>query len=185
MLFWFLAAAVAAAPAAAVPAAPSAAVAPADAGRMAEAVRMLDAQGFEEQTREASELTMEALLVGITEMVQKQMNGEAPAELLATLKQTIRNHNSAMMSANMTALKQQAAALYAAEFTADELARVRGLLLDPVLVKMREREKRIAPKLMMLGMEQARNAQPELDAKLKRAVEDYVAKQPQGTVDRS
>ena len=79
------------------------------------------------------------------------------------------------------ALSGQAANVYAQEFTRDELARLRELSRDPVLVKARERNKTIGPKLMALGAYTMRESEPELEAKIDRLVSDYLAKQPKGS----
>ena len=101
----------------------------------------------------------------------------------AKLKATIREHQESTLRANMGSIKQQAATIYAQEFTRDELIRLRELSKDPVMRKARARMKIMAPKLMALGVYTMRAAEPELKVKIDRLVTDYLASK--GTDDRS
>lgn len=159
-----------------VSAAPVEQVAPVDPAALAEAVRLLDAEGFDQEAIRSSELGLEAAMAAMTEQIHKSLGDSVPAEFLAELRQIMRDHSSATLKAKLPAIKADAARLYAREFTRAELVRLRQLSADPVMVKARARNKILAPRLMMIGINAMREAQPELDAKVKRLIADYLAR---------
>jgi hypothetical protein len=164
------------APAAAVAAPPGTVEAPADGAALAEALRFLEQEGFEEEVIRSSENTLNLMLAAFTSQIQKNAEEPVPEDLLETLRQTMRDHSSATIRANLPAIKQQAAAIYAQEFTREELVRLRELSKDPVMVKARERGKVMGPKLMALGAYMMKQSEPELETKIQRVINDYVAK---------
>ena len=151
-------------------------VAPVDPATLAEAVRLLDAEGFEQEAVRSSELGLEAGMAAMTEQIQKTLGDSVPADFLAQLRQIMRDHSMATLKAKLPAITADAARLYAREFTRGELVRLRQLSADPVMVKARARNKVLAPRLMMIGIKAMREAQPELDAKVKRLIADYLAR---------
>lgn len=146
-----------------------------DAATLAEALRLLDSQGFDEEALRSSELGLEAGMAAMTEQLHKTLGDALPAEFVAQMREVMREHMRTNMLARLPALKRDAAELYAREFTRAELVRLRQLAADPVMVKARERNRILAPRLMMLGINASRAAQPELEAKLKQLVADYLA----------
>ena len=177
MLIAFLAALAAAAPTAS-PALPLPATgAQADPAAVAEALHLMEEEGFEEEALRTSEMTLELVMATMAEQIQKRTNEPIPADFLAQLQTTIRDHQRSTLRANMGSIKQQAAAIYAQEFTREELVRLRELSKDPVMRKARERMKVMGPKLMALGAYTMRAAEPELEAKIQRLVTDYLARQ--------
>ena len=150
------------------------AVAPVDPARLAEAVSLLDAEGFEQNVLRSSEMTLEASLAGMTEQLEKMLGDAVPVELVAQLRQAIRDHNRATLKAKLPAMKLDAARLYAREFTRDELVRLRQIGTDPVMVKARERNQILSPQMMMIGIRAMRESQPELDATIKALVAEYL-----------
>lgn len=159
-----------------VSAAPVEQAAAVDPATLAEAVRLLDAEGFDQEAIRSSELGLEAGMAAMTEQIHKTLGDSVPAEFLAELRQIMRDHSSATLKAKLPAIKADAARLYAQEFTRDELIRLRQLSAEPVMVKARARNKVLAPRLMMIGIKAMREAQPELDAKVKRLIADYLAR---------
>jgi len=160
----------ASAPAGLPPAATAPAVQPApiDSARIAEALRLLDAQGFEQQVLDSSQMALEVMLAAMTEQIQKQTSAPVQEDFLEKLRQTMRDHSSATMRAGMNSMKREAGEIYAQEFSREELVRLRELAADPVMVKARARSKVIDPKLMMIGVRRMREAQPELEARIQR-----------------
>lgn len=149
--------------------------APVDPAILAEAVRLLDAGGFEQDALRSSELGLEASMAAMTEQLRKTLGDALPTDFLEQMRQVMRDHMRTTMTAKLPAMKLGAARLYAREFTRDELIRLRQLAADPVMVKARERNKVLAPRLMMIGITAMREAQPEFDARIKRLVADYLA----------
>ena len=180
MLLAFLAVFAAPAPPA-LPAPPAAAqAAPADPATLAEAIRLLDAEGFEEGILRSTEMHLELVLAAMTEQIQQQTKEAVPEDLLEQVRQAVREHSDSMLRAKMGEIKQQAAAIYAQEFTREELIRLRQISSDPLMVKARERSKVIGPKMMALGVRTARASEPELQAKVNRLVSEYIARQTPG-----
>lgn len=173
-MFAFLVALAAPQPPAAPPA-PVAQTAAVDPATLAEALGLLDSQGFEEDALRLSELGLEAAMASMTEQLHKTLGDALPADFIEQMRQVMRDHMRTNMRARIPTMKRDAAALYAQEFTRAELARLRQLAADPVMVKARERNRVLAPRLMMLGINASRAAQPELEAKLKQLVADYLA----------
>ena len=145
---------------------------------IAEATRLLDAEGFEQELIRSSELAVDTMSVGMVERMQKASDEQIPADFIAQLKQAMHDHAVTTMRANLASIKRQAAEIYAKEFTKAELTHMRELATDPVMVKARERRKVIEPQLMMIGIRTMRASQPELEAKIKRLVADYLAAHP-------
>ena len=169
--------------AAPAPAPPSSVVSPKpvqklDPETIAEATRLLDAEGFEQELIRSSELAVDTMSVGMVERMQKASDEQIPADFIAQLKQAMHDHAVTTMRANLASIKRQAAEIYAKEFTKAELTHMRELATDPVMVKARERRKLIEPQLMMIGIRTMRASQPELEAKIKRLVADYRAAHP-------
>ena len=147
-----------------------------DPAAVAEALRYLVVQDFDKEIIRTSQLALDVTLAGMVERIQKNSGEELPEEFLAELKQTMRDHELNTMRANLPSIKRQAAEIYAAEFTAAELVHLRELAADPVLAKARQRLAIMQPKLMMVGIKVMRDSQPELEAKIKRLISDYLAK---------
>ena len=179
MIIAFLAALAAPAPPAPAPVStpPKTAVDPA---AVREALLLLEEEDFEGEAIRNADLALEIGIAGMVNQIQKKSGEEIPPDFLDKLRQTMRDHTSATLRAKMSTIKQQAANIYAHEFTRDELARLRELSMDPVLVKARERNKTIGPKLMALGAYTMRESEPELEAKIDRLVSDYLAKHAKG-----
>jgi hypothetical protein len=156
---------------------PASEAVPTDPATVAEAMRLLDEQGFEEQVLTSTQMSLEASMAGMTELIQKRLGEAVPEDFLGRLRQVMRDHTSETMRARLPALKARAARLYAQEFTRDELVRLTQLSADPVMVKARARDKILGPKLMMLGIETMRDAQPDLEARINRLIAEYAAEQ--------
>ena len=140
------------------------------------AVAFLDAMDFEAEALRGSEMSMEASIALIVDRLYQQTRSEVPADLMASLTQVMRDHVSGTMRAKMPEMKRRAAEIYAREFTRDELARMRILSADPVMVKFRQKGKTIDPQLMMIGIDAMRESEPDFRAKVGRLVEDYLRK---------
>lgn len=162
------------------PAPPESSVRAADPATIAEAVRLLDAEGFEQELLRSASTATEMMVASMASSLQKQTGQPLPEDFLKELRQIFLDHSASILRTKMADLKQQAAAIYAQEFTREELFRLRQLSSDPVMVKARQRRKVIDPKLMALGVQTMRAAQPELDAKLERFVSDYFARKSRG-----
>ena len=144
---------------------------------MSEALGLLDDEGFENEMLRTSEMTMELFLGGVISKFQElDTEQEVPEDFVQELRQVLRDHQQGALKRLLPSIKQQAAAIYAKEFSQEELARVRQLGKDPVMVKMRERNKVIAPQLLVLGAREMQATEPELEAKIKRLVSEHMAK---------
>ena len=159
------------APAGPILAAPQSA---ADPARLAEAVRLLDAENFESAAIHSADVGTEAMLGVITEQLKKQFGEALPDDFVKKMRDTMRAHSEETIRAKLPEVKRRTAELYAEEFTVAELARLREIAADPVIVKSRKWSRDVQPKLVMLGIDAMRDTQDELDAKLKRLVADYV-----------
>ena len=176
---------IALAPPTSPPPAPVIQAAPVDPARVAEAIRLLDAQGFEKESLQTAEMGLELMLASLTEQIQKRTSEPVPEDFLQKWRQTMRDHLNQTMRANMASAKREAAEIYAQEFSRDELARMRELAADPVMVKARERNRVIGPKLMMIGARRMREAEPELEAKIQKLVADYLRSTGKASPDGS
>lgn len=174
--FLFLAAATAIPPAAPSPTAPAVAAhaAKPDKATIAEAIRLLDTDDFDENAVRSADLAVGVLLASMVEGIQKQYGEEAPLELVEQLRATIHDFTIAKMKSHLPEMKRQAAEVYAQEFTKDELVRLRELHSDPVAIKARKRGGIMQPRLMKIGVDTMRGERPELDAKIRKLVEDYL-----------
>jgi hypothetical protein len=150
---------------------------PADPATVAEAMLLIEQEGFEEETIRTADTGLELSLAAMADQIQKKTGEAVPEDFYAQLRQLLRDHTSAALRANMPSIKKQAAEIYAQEFTRDELAHLRELSKDPVMVKAREKYKVLGPKLMALGAYSMKQSEADLDAKIDRLVTDYLAKQ--------
>jgi len=155
---------------------------PAQSGKPAGAVvkaalRLLDADHFDEEMLRATDLMMGVSIAAMTKQLRSQFGDKLPEDLLEEVKTAVHDHAMATVRASLPDMKRQAAEIYAEQFSAAELERLRELHTDPVAIKARERAKDMQPKLMRLGVKMMQDAQPELDARIKRMIGDYVAKQ--------
>jgi hypothetical protein len=174
MLVALIAALGSAAPAAAAGTPAPAIVIAVDPAALQEAFALLDVQQFESQALHASDLGLEAMMAVMTERLNKVTEGEVPDEFLVRLRQTMRDHVATTMRAKMPRMKREAAEIYAREFTRQELARLRVLSADSVMIKLRDKSKTMNPQLMMIGMRTMREAEPELTKKVEQLVADYL-----------
>ena len=178
MLFLFLAAgsALTAAPAqSASVGSPAPASKPSEAV-VAAAIRLLDADHFDEEMVRATDLMMGVSIAAMVKQLREQFGDNLPEDLLEEVKTTVHDHAMATVRAALPAMKRNAAVIYAEQFSEAELDRLRELHSDPVAIKARERAKDMQPKLMRLGVQMMQEAQPDLDARIKQMVADYVAK---------
>lgn len=152
-----------------------------DSPAMVEALGMLDDEGFEEETLRTAEMTMELVLGTMLEKIQSMSTEEIPEEFIKELRETMRDHQQQTLRANMPSIKRQAAAIYAKEFSREELARLRELGRDPVMAKARARGKVINPQLMLIGVREMKAAEPELEAKVQGLVSKHMAKKSKGS----
>lgn len=162
--------------AAAAPPPPAVRTAPADPAAVTEAMLLLEQDGFEEEAIRSTDQTLELTLAAMVDQIQKQAGEEVPADFFEQLRKVMRDHAAATLRANMPSIKKQAAEIYAQEFTREELARLRELSRDPVMVKARERSRVMGPKLMALGAYTMKKSEPELEAKINRLVAEYLAR---------
>ncbi|MGZ2412136.1 hypothetical protein ACUXST_001557 [Sphingomonas sp. F9_3S_D5_B_2] len=146
-----------------------------DEATIAEAMRYLDLVEFEKNALRSTELTLGASFAAMADALHKRFGDKVPEDLLEQMRITVHDHALTAMRADLPDLKRQTAIIYATEFTKAELVRLEELQSDPVAIKAHERAKEMQPKLMMIGMNAMRAAQPELDAKLEKIVTDYVA----------
>lgn len=146
-----------------------------DEATVAEAVRLLDADGFDESIMRSTELTVGMSTAGMTAQLQKQFGDALPSDLMDQVRSTMHDHAMTTMRSHLAEVKRQVAEIYAQEFTRAELIHLRELHSDPVAVKARARDKAMEPKLMLIGVRTMQAAEPELDARIKRLVEEYFA----------
>ena len=151
---------------------------------MAEAILLLEQEAFEDVIVRSANDTIELMLASMASQMQRRGAEPIPEDLLQQLRQTLLDHSKATLLANIDSLKLQAAAIYAQEFSRQELIRLRQLSSDPVMVKARERSAVIDRKFMALGAQTMRAAEPELEAKITRMVVEYIESQKGGD-DRS
>ena len=143
-------------------------------------MRFLEEQDFETETLRSASMSLELTMGLIIEQIQKKSDKPVPEEFLTKFRETLRNHSESTLRAKMSSIKQQAATIYAQEFTRGELIRLRQLSLDPVMVKARERNKVINPQLMALGANTMRESEHELEAKIQRLVAEYLTDREKG-----
>ena len=148
-----------------------------DPAAVAEAIKMLDDSKFDEEGLRSAELMMDVSLAAMIDQIQKKSGNPVPQDFQKELRTLMHDHLTSTLRARMSHIKQEAAKIYAQEFTAEELRRIRELSNDPVMLKSRERNKVIGPKLMALGVYAMRDTEPELEAKINRLVEDYLARE--------
>lgn len=155
--------------------APAARTSKPDPATVAEAIRLLDADQFDDNAMRSIDLVMGVVLAGMVDGLHKQYGDTLPDDFVEQLRTTIHDYAVAVMRAHLEDMKRQTAEIYAQEFTKDELVHLRELHSDPVAIKARERSKVMQPKLMQIGVRTMQAAQPELDARIKRLVSDYLA----------
>ena len=146
-----------------------------DAATVAEAMHYLDIIGFEENSMRSAELAVGASFAALVDGLHKQFGDKVPQDLIEQLHTAIHDHAINTLRADMPELKRETAIVYASQFTGAELIRLGELQSDPVAVKARERAKVMQPELMMIGINAMRRSQPELDARIKQIIKDYIA----------
>jgi hypothetical protein len=146
-----------------------------DDATVAEAIQLLNVEKFDETAMHSIDLVMGVILAGMVDGLHKQYGDDLPGDFVDQLRTTIHDYAVETMRTHLQDMKRQTAEIYAQEFTKDELIHLRELQSDPVAVKARERSKEMQPRLMQIGVRTMQAAQPELDAKIKRLVSDYLA----------
>jgi hypothetical protein len=146
-----------------------------DAATMAAAMHYLDVVQFEETSLRTGELMVGASFAAMVNGLHKQMGDQVPQDLVDQLHKAIHDHAMNTLRADLPDMKRKTAAVYASEFTRDELVRLAELQADPVAVKARERSKEMQPRLMEIGINAMRASEPQLDAEIKKIVADYLA----------
>lgn len=146
-----------------------------DPATVAEAVRLLDADEFDKTAVRSTELMVGLSLANMVSQMQKMYGDKMPADLVGQVRTVIHDYAMSTMRAHLADMKRQTAELYAEQFTRAELIRLRELHSDPVAVKAREKGEVMQPRLMMIGVQTMRAAQPELDAKIKQMVTEYIS----------
>jgi hypothetical protein len=145
-----------------------------DEATVGEAIRLLDGDGFDENAMRSIDLVMGVTMAGMVDQLHKRYGDQLPGDLVEQLRTTVHDYAVDTMRAHLQEMKRKTAEIYAQEFTKAELVRLRELHADPVAVKARERFKDMQPRLMQIGVQTMRAAQPDLDAKIKRVVTDYL-----------
>lgn len=160
----------------------AAATLPADA--LAAAREYLDAEDFEAQIMQSAETSTEFMLAAMVSELQNQTGESLPEKFLSEMRKLFLEHTRVTLRAKMETIKDAAARIYAEQFTTQELLRLRQISGDPVMVKVRERSKIVDGKLMALGVQTMKAAQPELQEKLARLIGELEAEERVGA-DRS
>ena len=145
-----------------------------DPARVAEAIRLLDAENFEATTMHSVDVSTEGMLAVVTEQLKKRFGDTLPADFVKKMRDTMRSHTEETIREKLPEVKRQTAELYARDFSVAELVRLREIAADPVMAKSRKWSRDVQPTMMLLGINAMRDKQAELDAKLKKLVEDYV-----------
>lgn len=158
--------------AASVQAAPAAP--PSDAARVAAAERLLDAMHFDTQI----DRTMDAVITEVQKNIETSLTAkldEPAPELIKELREIAADHMRTTMRSHLANLRRGTALIYARHFTVAELERLTTLQSDPALVKMQSELPQIAAESMALSRAVAESGQADLQARIKDAVERYVA----------
>jgi hypothetical protein len=184
-LLLFLLLAPGAPPAAAQPAVVKSATQEADPAAVAEALRMLEANQFEKDLLDSTDLMVEGMFAVQIEQLQKKSEEPVPDDLIAAVRQTLRDHARGTMIRRMPEIKRQAADIYAREFTAEELRRLREIAADPVMAKQRAKGQTLNAQLMLVGVTVMRDSEAELEQKLEETLQDYLKKAGLAEDDKS
>ncbi len=159
------------APVAAAPvAAPGA---PVDPAALEAARSLLRASGFETQMEQVARQNAGATFDTMMAALDRQQDNPAPDDLKASIRAIVIEDVSGIIAEMKLTALDQAAAIYARYFTADELRELERLQSNPVMEKFR----RIAPgfitELTQVGIAAAAERMPALQAKVRAAIEDY------------
>lgn len=146
-----------------------------DAEAVAAAMKFLDAQHFEQQLLDSTEMFTEAFMAAAIQRQMEQKPDEpAPEAFLKDLRGVVRDHSVSAMKSNMADLKRQTAEIYARHLTTAELNRIAELSADPAMQKLQEQEKLIQPQLVMMGMQLMKKYEPALKAKVDAVIEKHL-----------
>jgi len=150
-----------------------------------EALKMLDADDFDTQLIEQTDVIVEGMLALEIEQLRKQSDQPIPQKLVAVLSQALRDHARDTYKANLPTIRRQAAEIYAREFTVEELQRLREIAGDPAIAKQRAKGQKLNAQLMMLGVNVMRESEGELERKIEQVVVDYLKEEGLKANDKS
>lgn len=157
---------------------------PQDPEAFAAALALFDAEDLEEQLRSSMVLMAEE---GFRQQIDLlEAGGDSPPhDLVDRIGQVVASEAEILAKTLLPTFRAEAAAVYAAHFTADELRQLKELSAHPVMQKM----DRLTPVLMVeisrIGHRAAAERIPVIQRRMERMLEEWIAEQPeaQGTAD--
>jgi hypothetical protein len=156
-----------------VPAAP----AQPDVETLAAAREMLRGGGdFERQFLQTAQLSSQASLATMIEVVETRRNVDLPPELEAELSRIVADHVGTMTREILPAVLEDSARVYARYFSAEELRELNRLMRTPVLVRMQQVAPQLLTELQQVGVRAALGRQPELERRLTDAVGRWLSR---------
>lgn len=150
---------------------------PHDPEAFAAALALFDGEDLEEQLRSGMMLVMEETFR--TEMEGLRANGmEMPADLQQRLLYIVTSETEALVKELIPTFRAEAAAIYAARFTAEELRELKVLQAYPVMRKMEREAAAIMIEMGRIGQRAAEGRMGSLERRLQRMIEQWQAEQP-------
>jgi hypothetical protein len=134
---------------------------------------LLKASGFDSQMERTARQSAVATFDTMMEALARQQGTTIPDDLKASVRAIMVEDVEGMIADMKLTALDQAAAIYARHFTADELRELERLQTNPVLVKFREIAPGFMTELGQIGVAAAAERLPALQAKLRAAVEEY------------
>lgn len=161
-------------PAAAQPGAPVSK--PADPALFEAAMAVFEHIDLEAQVEQSLLLTLEDEMAAQQRMLAEG-GLDMPADLMERLHAILRSEVGAMAKEIMPSFRAEAAAIYAAHFTLEELRELARLMQNPVMRKLEGMAPVIAVEMSRIGRRAAEARGPALVGRLERMLEEWMAEQ--------
>lgn len=148
-----------------------------DPAAVAAAREMLVASGFEGQMEQAALQSVRATVDTIVLAREKDGGAPMPQDLKGDLLRLLEADTRGLVTEMKKTALDDAARIYARYFTAAEIKELQVLQTHPVMVKAQQVNPAMMSELMQLGIKPAAERQPELQAKMRKLLDDWNKKQ--------
>ncbi|MDX6284409.1 MAG: hypothetical protein QOH03_5480 [Kribbellaceae bacterium] len=148
-----------------------------DAEAFAAARELLRATNFNSQVRATAEQVTDRTITTIMEQFRSQQGRAFPPALETELRQILREHNDALLTAIEPTALDDAARIYARYFSAEEIRELQRMQTSPVMIKFQRVMPQFFAELTQISAGEAMRRMPELRRRVDEAIERWIAQE--------
>lgn len=146
---------------------------------------LLEATDYLNQAQAMTDQITDAALDMMSQRFQREQGTPMPPSLDRDLRRVVREHNGAVIEAMRPHLLEDAARVYARYFTAAEIRELQRLQTNPVMLKFQRIAPQFIGEVMRGSMERASALQPQLERRIREAIEAWLRQNRPGPAPRS